>query len=101
MTHPLDPPTAGEPPLADDDPASMTPEQRRQEVAAILARGVLRLRRCVNRPPAVLDESRTPEINFQNAENRLDNEAPIRLHVRQPRRLAEAAGTGTTTRTQA
>ena len=101
MTHPLDPPTAGEPPLADDDPASMTPEQRRQEVAAILARGVLRLRRCVNRSPAVLYENRTPKKDSQNAENQLDNPAPLRLHVGQPRRLAEAAGTGTTTRTQA
>ena len=101
MTHPLDPPTAGEPPLADDDPASMTPEQRRQEVAAILARGVLRLRRCVNRSPAVLYENWTPKKDSQNAENQLDNPAPLRLHVGQPRRLAEAAGTGTTTRTQA
>ena len=30
-----------------EDPAEMTPDQRRREVAAILARGVLRLRRCV------------------------------------------------------
>ena len=101
MTHPLDPPTAGEPPMTDDDPASMTPEQRRQEVAAILARGVLRLRRCVNRSPAVLDGNRTPEKDSENAEIQLDNEAAIRLHVRQPRRLPEAAGTRTTTRTQA
>ena len=62
MTHPLEPPTVVEPPMTDDDPASMTPEQRRQEIAAILARGVLRLRRCVNRSPAVLDGNRTPEI---------------------------------------
>jgi len=27
-----------------DDPATMTPQQRRHEIAAILARGVLRLR---------------------------------------------------------
>ena len=101
MTNTLVPPSAGEPPVTDDDPASMTPEQRRQEVAAILARGVLRLRRCVNRSPAVLYENRTPGKDSQNAENQLDNLAPIRLHVRQPRRLAEAAGTGTTARTQA
>jgi len=30
-------------PAFEDDPATMTPEQRFQEVAAILARGVLRL----------------------------------------------------------
>ena len=29
-----------------DDPAAMTPDQRRREIAAILARGVLRLRSC-------------------------------------------------------
>ncbi len=29
-----------------DDPATMTPSQRRREIAAILARGVLRLRQC-------------------------------------------------------
>ena len=29
-----------------DDPAQMTPSQRRREIAAILARGVLRLRQC-------------------------------------------------------
>ncbi len=29
-----------------DDPAAMTPPQRRREIAAILARGVLRLRQC-------------------------------------------------------
>ena len=29
-----------------DDPAAMSPAQRRSEIAAILARGVLRLRQC-------------------------------------------------------
>ena len=29
-----------------DDPATMTPPQRRREIATILARGVLRLRQC-------------------------------------------------------
>ena len=29
-----------------DDPAEMTPPQRRREIATILARGVLRLRQC-------------------------------------------------------
>ena len=29
-----------------DDPAAMTPSQRRREIAVILARGVLRLRQC-------------------------------------------------------
>jgi hypothetical protein len=30
------------------DPAEMTPFQRRQEIAALLARGVLRLRQCAH-----------------------------------------------------
>ena len=34
-----------------DDPAVMTPSQRRREIAAILARGVLRLRQCGENPP--------------------------------------------------
>jgi len=34
-----------------DDPAVMTPPQRRCEIAAILARGVLRLRQCRQNPP--------------------------------------------------
>ena len=29
-----------------DDPATMTPPQRRREIATLLARGVLRLRQC-------------------------------------------------------
>ena len=29
-----------------DDPAAMSPSQRRREIATILARGVLRLRQC-------------------------------------------------------
>jgi len=33
-----------------DDPAVMTPSQRRSEIAAILARGVLRLRQCGDNP---------------------------------------------------
>ena len=34
-----------------DDPATMTPQQRRQEIAAILARGVLRLRQTAETSP--------------------------------------------------
>ncbi len=43
-----------------DDPASMTPPERRREIAAILARGVLRLRQCAQSSPSS-GESRTPE----------------------------------------
>ena len=34
-----------------DDPADMTPSQRRREIGAILARGVLRLRQCARTSP--------------------------------------------------
>ena len=34
-----------------DDPADLTPHQRFQAVAAILARGVLRLKECPDQPP--------------------------------------------------
>lgn len=43
-----------------DDPATMSPSQRRREIAAILARGVLRVRQCHEKPPAS-DQSRTVE----------------------------------------
>ena len=39
-------------PIMLDDPAVMTPSQRRREIAAILARGVLRLRQCRTNPPS-------------------------------------------------
>ncbi len=34
-----------------DDPVEMTPSQRRRQIAAILARGVLRLRQCARTSP--------------------------------------------------
>ena len=34
-----------------DEPGEMTPSQRRREIAAILARGVLRLRQCRENSP--------------------------------------------------
>ena len=37
-------------PIMLDDPAVMTPSQRRREIAAILFRGVLRLRQCRTNP---------------------------------------------------
>ena len=61
-------PTRFEPPGIDPTraPATMTRDQRRQEIAAILARGVLRLRRnarngpvsCPDCPPEELSEFR-------------------------------------------
>ena len=46
-----------------DDPAELSPEQRRRELAGILAQGVLRLRKCrrligeVGAPPTAAPES--------------------------------------------
>ena len=39
-------------PLSPYDPANLTPEQRRREIAAILARGILRLRSILPSEPA-------------------------------------------------
>jgi hypothetical protein len=36
-----------------NEPAELTPKERRQEVAALLARGVLRLRQCSQATPAL------------------------------------------------
>ncbi len=38
-------------PYSPDSPAHLTPEQRRREIAAILAKGVLRLRSCAKTAP--------------------------------------------------
>ena len=44
-------------PAFENDPATMTPEQRLQEVAAILALGVLRLRAAIPTIPESASES--------------------------------------------
>lgn len=49
-----------EPVAAPRNPAAMTPHKRRQEIAAILARGVLRLRQAAQTCPGSRS-SRTPE----------------------------------------
>ena len=53
------------------DPAMMTPQQRRQEIAAILARGVLRLRR-VAQTSTGSRSSRTSENSSEQRHNGLD-----------------------------
>jgi len=63
-----------------DDPAAMTPDQRRHEVAAILAKGILRLRRSAQDAPGSRS-SRTPEINSKICRNALDEGASRSLHV--------------------
>jgi hypothetical protein len=54
-----------------EDPADMTPDQRRQEIAAILARGVLRLPRSGERSP-ISDRSPMPQKTSESSQNCLD-----------------------------
>ena len=54
-----------------DDPAAMTPSQRRREIAAILARGVLRLRQC-GETSAGSGQSRTVVSCQKASESRRD-----------------------------
>ncbi len=63
-----------------DDPAAMSPDQRRHEIAAILARGILRLRQTAQASPGS-SSSRTPEINPKICRNGLDEGASRSLHV--------------------
>jgi len=62
------------------DPAAMTPEERRREVAAILARGVLRLRRSAENAPGSRP-SRTPEKSSKRGREALDVGPRTSLHV--------------------
>ena len=62
------------------DPAAMTPDERRREVAAILARGVLRLRRSAENAPGS-SPSRTPENTSESSREVLDEGAETSLHV--------------------
>jgi hypothetical protein len=66
-----------------DDPAAMSPSQRRCEIAAILARGVLRLRQCRenthdSRPSRTAE---TPEESSESGRDRLDAGAKTSPHV--------------------
>ena len=63
-----------------NDPATMFPSQRRREVAAILARGVLRLRQCREDPPDS-QPSRTPEKAPESGQDCLDEGARPSPHV--------------------
>lgn len=58
------------------DPAKMTPEQRVEEVAAILAAGVLRLRARAALPPPAAPS----EIPSDSGRNGLDDAPETRLH---------------------
>ena len=64
-------------------PAAMTPHERRQEIAVILARGVLRLRQTGQTCPASggSRSSRTPENPAKQRQNGLDEGAGTSPHV--------------------
>lgn len=62
------------------DPAAMTPHERRQEIAAILAKGVLRLRQATQASPGSRS-SRTPENLSKQRQNGLDEGAQTSPHV--------------------
>ena len=63
-----------------DDPAAMTPDQRRREIAAILARGVLRMRNCAQTGP-VSGETRGGQESPESLQNCLDPSATSSPHV--------------------
>ena len=62
------------------DPAAMTPEERRREVAAILAKGVLRLRQSAENASGSRP-SRTPKNTSKSGREALDEGARTSLHV--------------------
>ena len=63
-----------------DDDSRLTPDQRRREIAAILARGILRLRRIAGTAPDSA-ESGPPEPAPEPAQKALELSAPSRPHV--------------------
>lgn len=71
MSEPLDDP---------QNPATMSPHQRRNEIAAILAHGVLRLREMVHLSPGS-STSRTAEKSLELRVKSLDPDAKARPHV--------------------
>ena len=62
------------------DPAAMTPEERRREVAAILAKGVLRLRQSTESASGSRP-SRTPKNTSKSGREARDEGARTSLHV--------------------
>ena len=70
------------------DTAAMTPEERRREIAALLARGVLRLRRTPSSRP-----SRASEKSAESSLDSLEEGAKTRLHVNTKRGDGHMKGT--------
>ena len=63
---------------AHDEPADMTPAQRRREIAALLARGVLRLRQCAENPNNATEKS---EKSWNPSQDCLAEMEKTSLHV--------------------
>jgi hypothetical protein len=63
-----------------DDSTSLTPDQRRREIAAVLARGVLRLHG-MHQPAPESAPLEPPEHSPESAQNGLEVSAPSRPHV--------------------
>jgi hypothetical protein len=62
-----------------DDPATLTPAQRRHEIAVILATGVLRLSTCARSSP-VSPESQARQNSSESRKNCLDLSATSSPH---------------------
>ena len=62
-----------------DDPAAMTPDQRRREIAAIFARGVLRLF-TRTRSISAAGECSAPQNSSESVQNDLDSSATSSPH---------------------
>ena len=84
------------PPLPPDPtraPSGLSPDERRREIAMLLARGVLRLREC--QPLAAVPHlERTPEKSSKPLSIPLDVHAGTRLHVFERTACRQAAGAG-------
>ena len=84
------------PPLPPDPtraPSGLSPDERRREIAMLLARGVLRLRQC-QPPAAVSPPERTPEESSKPLSIPLDVHAGTRLHVVERTACRQAADAG-------
>ena len=84
------------PPLPPDPtraPSGLSPDERRREIAMLLARGVLRLREC--QPLAAVPHlERTPEKTSNPLSIPLDVHAGTRLHVVERTACRQAADAG-------
>ena len=64
-----------------DSPAHLTPDERRRQVAAILARGVLRLCSSVQLPPESADSAPAASNSSKSRQKALEVSAPPSPHA--------------------